>query len=194
MGKFVFTPCKNSKGKVISDLYIISGTLFGDTRGYFTETFNDEFHPYVKHLDGSEASFVQDNESMSQQGVLRGLHFQKTQPQAKLVRVISGAVFDVAVDLRRNSETYGSWFGAVLSSDNKKQLYVPEGFAHGFLVLSSTATFIYKCTRIYAPEDECGLIWNDNDIGIEWPKLDCSVLLSDKDKKNPMFSELEFAF
>ena len=138
MGKFTF------KETEISDLYIIEPTVFGDERGYFMETFNDEFLPYVKHLDGSPATFVQDNESRSRRGVLRGLHFQKANPQGKLVRVIQGEVYDVAVDLRKNSPTFGKWVGVTLSAENKKQFYVPEGFAHGFLVLSEYATFVYK--------------------------------------------------
>lgn len=188
MGKFNFieTPIK--------DLYVIEPTVFGDARGYFMETFNDEFAPYIKHLDGTPATFVQDNESCSRKGVLRGLHFQKANPQGKLVRVINGAVFDVAVDLRANSETYGKWYGVVLSAENKKQFYVPEGFAHGFYVMSESATFAYKCTRLYDPSSEGGLLWNDPEIGIEWPISDGEVLLSEKDKKNLLLKELGFSF
>ena len=187
MGKFKFieTPIK--------DLFVIEPTVFGDSRGYFMETFNDEFAPYVKHLDGTSATFIQDNESRSKKGVLRGLHFQKANPQGKLVRVIEGAVFDVAVDLRRDSETFGKWYGVTLSAENKKQFYVPEGFAHGFYVLSESATFVYKCTRLYDPSSEGCLLWNDAEIGIEWP-IDGEVLLSDKDKRGLALSELGFSF
>ena len=190
MGKFTF------KETEISDLYIIEPTVFGDERGYFMETFNDEFLPYVKHLDGSPATFVQDNESRSRQGVLRGLHFQKANPQGKLVRVTQGEVYDVAVDLRKNSPTFGKWVGVTLSAENKKQFYVPEGFAHGFLVLSEYATFVYKCTRLYDPASEGGLLYNDPALGIVWPteRLDGEPLLSEKDKQNKTLDTLDFAF
>ena len=188
MGKFTFIETS------IKDLYIVEPTVYGDARGYFMETFNDEFAPYVKHLDGTPATFVQDNESHSRRGVLRGLHFQKSSPQGKLVRVLSGEVFDVAVDLRRNSETFGKWEGVLLSGENKRQFYVPEGFAHGFLVLSETATFAYKCTRLYAPTDEGGLLYNDPALGIDWPAIEGEILLSEKDKKNPTLEALDFAF
>ncbi len=189
MGKFNFIETG------IKDLYVIEPTVFGDNRGYFMETYNDEFKPYIKHLDGTPADFVQDNQSCSKKGVLRGLHFQKTNPQGKLVRCLEGEVFDVAVDLRKNSETYGKWYGVVLSEENKKQFYVPEGFAHGFVVLTETATFAYKCTRLYDPADEGGLLWNDPEIGIDWhiPE-NMEVLLSDKDKVHPVLAELGFAF
>lgn len=189
MGKFVFTETG------IKDLYVIEPTVFGDHRGYFMETYNDEFKPYIKHLDGSPAEFVQDNQSKSKKGVLRGLHFQKSKPQGKLVRCLEGEVFDVAVDLRRESDTYGKWYGILLSEENKKQFFVPEGFAHGFLVISNTATFSYKCTNPYDPNDEGGLLWNDPDIGIDWniPE-NTEVLLSEKDTKNPKLSELGFSF
>lgn len=187
MGKFKFTETG------IKDLYVIEPTVFGDSRGYFMETFNDEFAPYIKHLDGSAATFVQDNESRSKKGVLRGLHFQMANPQGKLVRVIEGAVFDVAVDLRKDSDTFGKWYGVELSAENKKQFYVPEGFAHGFYVLSESATFVYKCTRFYDPSSEGGLLWNDPEIGVEWP-IDGGVLLSEKDKKNSLLKDLGFAF
>jgi len=154
------------------------------------EVLNNEFTPYIRHLDGSLCNFVQDNESKSRRGVLRGLHFQKTKTQGKLVRVIEGEVFDVAVDLRSNSPTYGSYYGVILSGENKKQFYIPEGFAHGFLVLSESALFCYKCTRLYDPSDEGGLLWNDSTINIEWPLNGISVLLSEKDKVNPRFKEL----
>lgn len=151
----------------IEGLYIIEPTVHGDERGYFVETYNQK--------DMCEAGlgmiFVQDNQSMSTKGVLRGLHFQKQYPQGKLVRVIQGKVFDVAVDLRANSKTYGQWFGVELSEENNKQFYISEGFAHGFLVLSDTAKFCYKVTDFYHPGDEGGLAWNDPDIGINWPSL-----------------------
>jgi dTDP-4-dehydrorhamnose 3,5-epimerase len=134
---------------------------------------------------GIPVNFVQDNQSKSRKGVLRGLHFQKKNPQGKLVRVISGEVYDVAVDLRKKSPTFGKWYGVTLSAENKKQFYVPEGFAHGFLVLSETAEFVYKCTRFYDPDDEGGLAWNDPGIGIDWPISGLVVLLSEKDKKYP---------
>ena len=151
----------------IEGLYIIEPTVHGDDRGYFMETYNQN--------DMAEAGlnmvFVQDNQSMSTKGVLRGLHYQKQYPQGKLVRVIKGAVFDVAVDLREGSKTFGQWHGIELTAENKKQFYISEGFAHGFLVLSDEAEFCYKCTDFYHPGDEGGLAWNDPDIGIEWPML-----------------------
>lgn len=189
MGKFKFIDTG------IEGLYVIEPTVFGDNRGYFMETYNDEFKPYIKHLDGTPAEFVQDNQSRSKKGVLRGLHFQKTNPQGKLVRVIEGEVFDVAVDLRKNSKTYGKWFGVLLSEENKKQFLIPEGFAHGFAVYSPIATFVYKCTRYYDPSDEGGLMWNDDEIGIEWNIPDnVEILLSDKDKLNPKLANLGFVF
>jgi len=163
----------------IKDVYIIEPTIFGDDRGYFMETYHEkEFEDA-----GIDVKFVQDNQSRSRKGVLRGLHFQCRKPQGKLVRVIKGEVFDVAVDLRKDSTTYGKWEGILLSEDNKKQFYVPEGFAHGFLVLSDEAEFTYKCTNFYDSEDEGGILWNDQDIDIEWPldNID-EVILSDKDK------------
>ena len=151
----------------IEGLCVIEPTVHGDSRGYFVETYNQK--------DMSEAGldmvFVQDNQSMSVKGVLRGLHYQKAFPQGKLVRVIRGTVFDVAVDLRKGSETYGKWYGVTLSDENKKQFYIPEGFAHGFLVLSDVAEFCYKVTDFYHPGDEGGLAWNDPAIGIEWPQV-----------------------
>lgn len=151
----------------IEGLYIITPTVYGDSRGYFTETYNQQ----DMIAAGLDMTFVQDNESMSSKGVLRGLHFQKQHPQGKLVRVMEGRVFDVAVDLRQNSPTFGQWFGAELSEENHKQFYISPGFAHGFLVLSELAKFAYKCTDFYHPEDEGGLAWNDPDIGIIWPEL-----------------------
>jgi len=175
----------------IEDLYVIEPKVFGDNRGYFMETYNyEEFK-----AAGLDMVFVQDNQSMSTKGVLRGLHFQTKHTQGKLVRVIKGAVFDVAVDLRKGSETYGKWYGVLLTEENKKQFYVPEGFAHGFLVTSDEAEFVYKCTDFYHPEFDCGLLWNDPEINIEWPTdgID-EILLSEKDKVQKKLSELEIAF
>lgn len=152
----------------IEGLYIIEPAVHGDSRGYFMETYNQN----DMHEAGLDMVFVQDNQSMSTKGVLRGLHFQKEYPQGKLVRVIKGRVFDVAVDLRAGSKTYGEWFGIELSEENKKQFYISEGFAHGFLVLSETAEFCYKVTDFYHPGDEGGLAWNDPEIGINWPHLE----------------------
>lgn len=151
----------------IEGLYIIEPTVHGDSRGYFLETYNQRDMAQA----GLNMVFVQDNQSMSVKGVLRGLHFQKQYPQGKLVRVIKGRVFDVAVDLRSGSPTYGKWYGVELTEENKKQFYIPEGFAHGFLVLSETAEFCYKCTDFYRPGDEGGLAWNDPTIGIQWPEV-----------------------
>ena len=185
MGKFNFI--KTS----IEGVTIIEPTVFGDSRGYFMETYNKgEFD-----AAGLDMVFVQDNESRSKKGVLRGLHFRKKNPQGKLVRVLEGEVFDVAVDLRKNSLTFGKWEGVVLSAENKRQFYIPEGFAHGFVVLSETATFVYKCTRLYDPKDEGGLMWNDPAIGIKWPVGNgFEPLLSEKDTKNPLLKDLGFAF
>lgn len=151
----------------IEGLYIIEPAVHGDSRGYFSETYNQKDMQEA----GLDMVFVQDNESMSTKGVLRGLHFQKEFPQGKLVRVIEGRVFDVAVDLRPGSATYGQWFGVELSEENHKQFYISPGFAHGFLVLSDRAKFCYKVTDFYHPGDEGGLAWNDPGIGIEWPEL-----------------------
>lgn len=151
----------------IRGLCVIEPTVHGDPRGYFMETYN---HNDFREA-GIDCTFVQDNQSRSVKGVLRGLHFQKQFPQAKLVRVIRGNVFDVAVDLRKESETFGKWYGLELSEDNKKQFYIPKGFAHGFLVLSDVAEFFYKCTDFYHPGDEGGIAWNDPAIGIEWPRV-----------------------
>ena len=171
----------------IDGLCVIEPTVFGDHRGLFMETY----HRQAFCENGIDAAFVQDNQSRSQYGTLRGLHFQKTHPQAKLVRVILGAVFDVAVDLRTGSQTYGKWFGAVLSAENKKQLFVPRGFAHGFLVLSGEAEFVYKCDDFYHADDEGGLLWNDPEIGVDWPISDEKrLLLSEKDRNNPLLREL----
>ena len=161
MGQIKVTPCP------IEGLYIIEPTVHGDNRGYFMETYSQRDMEEA----GLNLKFVQDNQSMSVKGVLRGLHFQKQYPQGKLVRVIRGRVFDVAVDLRAGSETYGKWYGVELTAENHKQFYIPEGFAHGFLVLSDMAEFCYKCTDFYHPGDEGGLAWNDPKIGIKWPEL-----------------------
>ena len=148
----------------IEGLYIIEPSVHGDSRGYFMETYNKRDMEEA----GLNMNFVQDNQSMSVKGVLRGLHFQKQYPQGKLVRVIKGKVFDVAVDLRKDSKTYGQWYGVELTEENKKQFYISEGFAHGFLVLSDVAEFCYKVTDFYHPGDEGGLAWNDPEIGIDW--------------------------
>ncbi len=172
----------------IEGLCVIEPTVFGDERGYFVETYNQKDFQEA----GLDMVFVQDNQSMSVRGVVRGVHFQKEFPQGKLVRVVRGEVFDVAVDLREESETYGKWFGVTLSAENKKQFYVPEGFAHGFMVLSDEAEFAYKCTDFYHPGDEGGLLWNDPDIGIEWPMREGQkLILSEKDKKWPGLREYQ---
>ena len=169
----------------IDGVYVIEPKVFGDNRGYFMETYNErEFKE-----NGLNYDFVQDNQSKSKRGVLRGLHFQKTFPQAKLVRVIDGEVFDVAVDLRANSPTYGKYVGVILSGDNKKMFMIPRGFAHGFVVLSESATFTYKCDEFYHPEDEGGIMWDDPDVDIEWPQIEGEILLSEKDKKHPLLKE-----
>lgn len=151
----------------IEGLCVIEPAVHGDSRGYFMETYNQN----DMHEAGLNMVFVQDNQSCSVKGVLRGLHFQKEFPQGKLVRVIKGRVYDVAVDLRSSSATYGKWYGLELTEENKKQIYIPEGFAHGFLVLSDTAEFCYKCTDFYHPGDEGGMAWNDPEIGIVWPEV-----------------------
>lgn len=191
-------------GCPIKGLYIIEPKLHEDDRGYFMETYNQNDMYEV----GLDMVFVQDNQSLSKKGVLRGLHFQKQYPQGKLVRVIKGKVFDVAVDLRAGSETYGQWYGVELSEENKKQFYISEGFAHGFLVLSDEAEFFYKCTDFYHPGDEGGIAWNDPDIGIEWPVLieenygdlgekkymledGTLISLSDKDKRQPFLKDIK---
>lgn len=174
MGKITVTPCD------IEGLYVIEPTVFKDERGYFVETYNQND---MKEA-GLDMVFVQDNQSMSTRGVLRGLHFQKQFPQGKLVRVVRGKVFDVAVDLRSDSKTYGKWFGVELSAENMKQFYIPEGFAHGFLVLSDEAEFCYKCTDFYHPGDEGGLAWNDPEIGVGWPLEEgVDLIISEKDQK-----------
>ena len=172
----------------IEGLYVIEPTVHGDNRGYFMETYN---YNDMKEA-GLDMVFVQDNQSKSTKGVLRGLHYQINHPQGKLVRVIRGCVFDVAVDIRKGSSTYGQWYGVELSEENRKQFYISPGFAHGFLVLSDEAEFCYKCTDFYHPNDEGGLMWNDPAIGIEWPEVDGDEMidgtplnLSEKDKKHP---------
>ena len=185
MGNFNFIETK------IKDLYIIEPKFFGDQRGYFMESYNAEHFREA----GLTMTFVQDNESKSSKGVLRGLHFQTRYTQGKLVRVTKGEVFDVAVDLRKGSLTYGQWEGVILSEENKRQFYVPEGFAHGFLVLSDEAVFNYKCTDFYHPEYDSGLLWNDEEVNIQWP-LDRveNLLLSEKDKKQKRLKELDLPF
>lgn len=183
MGNFSFIESR------IKGVYIIDVKSYGDNRGYFMETYKE-----TDFLEaGLDYRFVQDNQSSSRKGVLRGLHYQRTHPQAKLVRVIKGEVFDVAVDLRKGSETYGQWVGAVLSEENKRQFMIPRGFAHGFQVVSDYAEFAYKCDDVYHPEDEGGILWNDPDIGIQWPNID-EVILSEKDKKNPTLAEAKIEF
>ncbi len=180
MGQINVTTCE------IEGLKVIEPKVFGDERGYFFESYN--YNDYK--AAGIDMEFVQDNQSASKRGVLRGLHFQKEFPQDKLVRVIRGEVFDVAVDLRKGSKTFGKWFGVVLSEENKKQFFIPKNFAHGFLVLSDYAEFAYKCTDFYHPNDEGGLIWNDPDIGIKWPLQDgVELVFSDKDTKWPTIKE-----
>ncbi|WP_026889076.1 dTDP-4-dehydrorhamnose 3,5-epimerase [Clostridium beijerinckii] len=172
----------------IDGVYIIEPKTFGDSRGYFMETYSKEQFCEA----GLSMNFVQDNESKSSKGVLRGLHFQKKHSQGKLVRVTKGEVFDVAVDLRTGSPTYGQWEGVILSDKNKKQFYIPEGFAHGFLVLSDEAVFNYKCTDFYSPEYDGGVMWNDPEINIEWPlDLIKNIILSEKDKTYPNLKKLD---
>ena len=175
----------------IDGLFVIEPKVFGDNRGYFMETYN--YEDFKKA--GLDMVFVQDNQSYSTKGVLRGLHFQKKHPQGKLVRVIKGEVFDAAVDLRDGSKTYGKWYGVTLTAENKKQFYIPEGFAHGFLVLSDEAEFVYKCTDFYHPEDEGGIKWNDKDIAVDW-KLNSidRIKLSEKDKKHDGLKEQNIKF
>lgn len=173
----------------LRDVFIIESKCFGDSRGCFVETYQQDTFEKA----GFKYRFVQDNQSSSRKGVLRGLHFQKTFPQAKLVRVLSGEVFDVAVDLRNDSSTYGKWIGIFLSGENKKQLLIPRGFAHGFLVVSDYAEFFYKCDEFYHPEDEKGILYNDADIGIRWPKVE-PLTLSEKDKTNLTFRGCQISF
>ena len=184
MAKFEFI--KNE----IEGLVVVKPTVFGDDRGFFMETYHkDEFY-----AGGIDREFVQDNHSKSTKGVLRGLHFQKENTQGKLVRVIKGEVFDVAVDCRPNSKTFGKWYGVTLSEENKMQFYVPEGFAHGFLVLSDEAEFVYKCTDVYNPKAEGGIPYNDVTVAIEWPAVDCEIKLSAKDQVHTPFAEQTFDY
>lgn len=187
-GNFTFTATE------IEGVLLVDAKRYGDARGYFMETYKRS--DFV--AGGIDVDFVQDNQSSSVRGVLRGLHYQIEHPQAKLVRVISGEVFDVAVDLREGSTTYGKWKGVVLSAQNRRQLYIPRGFAHGFLVLSDEAEFCYKCDDVYHPGDEGGIMWNDPAIGVVWPPFDGSgtfdpdkLILSDKDKTHPPFERLK---
>ncbi len=182
-GNFVFIETD------IKDVVIIEPRVFGDRRGYFMETYKESDFDAA----GLRYRFVQDNQSSSRRGVLRGLHFQKTHPQAKLVRVLKGEVFDVAVDLRRSSPTYGKWTGVLLSEDNHRQFMVPRGFAHGFLVVSDYAEFAYKCDDFYHPEDEGGIRWDDPDIAVKWPFTE-GIILSDKDKITPFFADSRTVF
>ena len=173
MGQFTFIKTD------IEGVFIIEPKVFGDERGYFMETYNKaDFHKA-----GITCEFVQDNQSKSRKGVLRGLHFQKQYPQAKLVRVTKGEVYDVAVDLRKDSPTYGKYVGVVLSVERKNMFLIPRGFAHGFLVLSEEAEFTYKCDEFYHPEDEGGIRWDDPSIGIDWPMIDCLYTVSEKDSR-----------
>ena len=169
----------------IADVLILEPTLHGDDRGYFMETWRQSHF----REQGIALEFVQDNQSKSRRGTLRGLHYQLKYPQGKLARIISGEVFDVAVDMRRTSPTFGRWVGVVLSGENHKQLWIPPGFAHGFYVMSDYAELLYKCTDYYHPEDEFSLLWNDPAIGISWPLLDDSPLLSEKDRCARLLSE-----
>jgi dTDP-4-dehydrorhamnose 3,5-epimerase len=178
---FILTPCP------IQGLYEIQPKIFGDKRGYIFESYSQRDF----YAEGITLPFVQDNQSKSEKGTLRGLHFQKNHPQGKLVRAIQGEVFDVAVDLRQNSSTFGKWHGIILNSEKQNQFYIPPGFAHGFLALTDHVIFSYKCTDFYYPEDEGGIIWNDPDIGIKWTDLGMEYILSDKDKNLPFFSSLQ---
>ena len=172
----------------IDGVCVIEPKVFGDGRGYFMETYSEAEFAEA----GLNYRFVQDNQSSSRKGVLRGLHFQKQHPQAKLVRVLSGEVFDVAVDLRAGSPTFGKWVGELLSAENHKQLMIPRGFAHGFLVVSETAEFAYKCDDFYHPEDEGGIMYDS--AGIVWPEVEGELILSEKDLKHPKLADLEFKF
>ena len=176
------------KTSKIPDVIIFEPTVFGDSRGFFFESFNEK---EFKDLTGLNRNFVQDNHSRSLQGVLRGLHYQIKQPQGKLVRVVRGEVLDVAVDLRKSSETFGQWVSEKLSAENKKQLWVPEGFAHGFIVLSTEAELLYKITDFYAPEHERCILWNDSDLAIDW-QFERGPKISSKDSEGVLFKNAEF--
>jgi len=169
----------------IPDILVFEPTVYSDGRGYFMETWRQS----VFDAQGIDAGFVQDNQSNSNRGTLRGLHYQLNRPQGKLARVVSGEVFDVAVDLRKSSAYFGRWIGILLSAENNKQLWIPPGFAHGFYVMSDSAELLYKCTDYYDPEDDHSLLWNDETVGIDWPLLDSKPLLSDKDKNAPRLLE-----
>ena len=185
MGKFKFIETG------IEGMFVVEPTVFDDNRGYFMETYQENDFKDA----GYDLTFVQDNQSKSTKGVLRGLHLQLKYPQGKLVRVIKGEVFDVGVDLRGDSPTYGEWYGEILSDENKKQLFIPPGFAHGFLVLSDEAEFLYKCTEFYHGEDESGIMWNDEDIAIDWPLEGIDeIILSDKDKEWQSFKEANIKY
>ncbi|MGE0081079.1 MAG: dTDP-4-dehydrorhamnose 3,5-epimerase [Thiohalomonadaceae bacterium] len=171
----------------IPDVLILEPTVYGDERGFFFESYNERV---FKKLVGYAPTFVQDNHSRSVQNVLRGLHYQVKQPQGKLVRAVAGEVFDVAVDIREDSSTFGKWVGVVLSAENKRQLWIPEGFAHGFLVLSETAEFLYKTTDYYAPESERSIAWNDKELGIDWPLCGRTPVLSAKDARAQPLEQL----
>ena len=188
-GNFTFTQTS------IEGVIVVDVKSYGDNRGYFIETYKQPDFA----AGGIDVDFIQDNQSSSTKGVLRGLHFQIEHPQSKLVRVVRGTVFDVAVDLRDGSPTYGKWEGVILSAENKRQFFIPQRFAHGFLVLSDEAEFCYKCDDVYHPNDEGGLMWNDPTIGIEWPALEgddafdpTKIVLSEKDKVHPAFSDHSF--
>ena len=175
----------------IPEVLLIKPKLFADARGYFMETFRADL--FAAH--GIDEAFVQDNMSSSVKGTLRGLHYQLApHAQGKLVRVIRGAVYDVAVDIRRASPTFGRWLGVTLTEENKLSLYIPAGFAHGFYVLSDVAEFIYKCTRLYAPQAERGIIWNDPELNIQWPIESQALILSSKDQANPLLRDAEINF
>ena len=185
---FIFNPCITKNNEILTGLIEIYPKIYKDNRGYFFESYSQrDFNE-----SGINISFVQDNQSNSSKGVLRGLHFQKKHSQGKLVRVINGEIFDVAVDLRYASETFGKWFSIILNDEKQNQFYIPPGFAHGFLVLSDKCIFTYKCTDFYYPEDESGIIWNDPSIGINWPNLGMDYILSEKDKKLPLLLDYSF--
>lgn len=174
----------------IPDVKIIEPTVYGDERGFFMETWNQK--RFEELVTGKPTTFVQDNHSKSKKGILRGLHYQTENTQGKLVRVVSGEVFDVAVDIRKDSPTFGKWVGVYLSADNKRQLWVPEGFAHGFYVTSDKAEFVYKCTNYYDPESEVSIKWNDSELNIDWPIFDDNVELSIKDMSGQKFAHAKY--
>ncbi|MCH5267253.1 MAG: dTDP-4-dehydrorhamnose 3,5-epimerase [Lachnospiraceae bacterium] len=181
MGNFEFEQCGDFEG-----LYLIHPKVHGDSRGYFMETFQSS--EFKKH--GIDVNFVQDNQSLSSRGVLRGLHYQKEHTQGKLVRVLQGQIYDAVVDIRKSSKTYGQWYGVQLDAEQHTMFYVPEGFAHGFYVMSEMAVFFYKCTDYYDPASEAGILWNDEALGIKWPIPEGEKpLISEKDEKHPLFSD-----